>query len=118
MLDGLQAKLEAAAGGQLENYARAPGLMNLSTPLMWLEQGCDLDRDVLPAISVVAARRKAKGKIGDWNYFTQAIANAKRDRERGLPPASEAEAPPQRQIKGAVYAEFLRREAANAGAVS
>lgn len=94
LLDGLQTKLEEAAGHQLENYARSPGLMNLSIPLMWLEQGCDLERDVLPAVRQVADSRRGKAKITHWNYFTQAVSNAKNDRERGLPPPVESSSVP------------------------
>lgn len=59
----------------------------MSTPLWWIEQGCDLDRDVVPAITALALReRRKRGRgIRSWEYFTQAVAEAKAQRERGLP---------------------------------
>lgn len=84
-LDGLQKKLETAAEGALASPAACPGLLNLSTPQWWLEQGCDLDRDVLPAVAEVARRRAGKTKISTWDYFTNAVTEAKKKRERQLP---------------------------------
>lgn len=106
LLDGLQAKLEMAAAPALASVASHPGLLNLSIPLMWLEEGCDLDRDVLPTIAEIARKRAGKGLITHWNYFTQAIANAKEAREAGLP-EGQALAPAKRTTaKHAAHGEF------------
>lgn len=87
-------KLEIAGAAALAHVVNAPGLMNASVPLMWLDQGADLERDVLPAVRQVAAARAGKGQIRDWNYFSQAVANAKATRERGLPEATATVASP------------------------
>ena len=51
----------------------------MSTPLWWIEQGCDLDRDVLPAVTATAMRERRKRLRGirSWEYFTHAVAEAK-----------------------------------------
>jgi hypothetical protein len=86
-VDRLAEQLQEAAGSALANPAAYPGLLSLSTPRMWLEQGADLDRDVLPTLRSVAERRKrANERITTWDYFTAAVANAKARRERGLTP--------------------------------
>jgi hypothetical protein len=53
-------------------------------PRMWLDQGADLERDVLPALRHVAASKRKGAKIHSWDYFTAAVANAKERREKGL----------------------------------
>jgi uncharacterized protein YdaU (DUF1376 family) len=83
-LDDLEAKLFAACNGSLANPVNAQGLLNLGIPLMWLEQGCDLDRDVIPTLR--AAGKKHHGRnIQSWGYFTPMISEAKAKREAGLP---------------------------------
>jgi hypothetical protein len=84
-LNELQETIEVAAGDVLAKSSA--GLLSMATPLMWLENGCSLPLDIVPAIRQVAANRAGKGKISDWNYFTQAVANAKRAREKPLPEA-------------------------------
>ena len=55
----------------------------MTDPQIWLEQGCDLERDVLPAIRAVVAR----GKTGtaSWSYFTKSVAENRARRLAGLP---------------------------------
>ena len=89
-LNLLQARIEEVAGPILARSSA--GLQSMATPLMWLEQGCDLERDVVPGLKAVVANRLGKSKISDWNYFTQAIANAKAARNRHLPEATAANA--------------------------
>jgi len=81
----LSGKLVAAANGSIANPAAFPNLISMSTPIMWIEQGCDLDRDVLPTISAIGTKQHGKG-IRSWDYFTSAISEAKARREKGLPP--------------------------------
>lgn len=80
----LSAVLEKAAGACLKNPAAAPGLLVMSQPRRWLEQGCDLDKDVLPAIRAVAAKSRS-GSISNWAYFTGAVVDAKAARSAPLP---------------------------------
>lgn len=89
--DALQDKLLGAANGAMADPAIAPGLANLQIPIMWLEHGADLERDVLPTIAEVAGRMKnqqTRRRISNWNYFTNAVAEAKARREAGLPSVS------------------------------
>lgn len=88
----LSERLIEACNGSLDNPANRMGLLNLSTPMMWLNQGCDLELDVLPTLR--AAGQKYHGKrIRDWSYFTGMVADAKAKRERGMPTASFGSAP-------------------------
>jgi uncharacterized protein YdaU (DUF1376 family) len=78
-------RLVKACNGALDNPANCMGLLTSATPIMWLESGCDLDRDVLPTLE--AAGKKHHGKrIRSWDYFTGAITEARDRRLRGLPP--------------------------------
>lgn len=82
----LHRDLRAAGGDMLASEAVAPGLANLSTPLWWLDQGCDFERDVLATIREVCRRRSGRGgAISSWDYFNAAVANAKAKREGKLP---------------------------------
>lgn len=83
-LDRLEAALRAAAGGSLHVVSTA--LMVLSDPLRWLDQGCDIERDVLPALRAVAERSRP-GAVRTWGYFSEAVFEA-RDRRLAPPPSS------------------------------
>lgn len=86
----LAAQLYAAGGHGLANPAGAAGLLNLSTPCMWLREGADLALDVLPTIKAICMAHVTKGRrpITTWSYFSSAISDAKTARERGLPPSN------------------------------
>lgn len=73
-----------AAGPCLANACNAQGLLTESTPVMWLENGCDFDRDVLPTLRAAAVSRKGK-RIATWAYFTAMIAESRAKRLAGLP---------------------------------
>lgn len=79
----LSAALESAAAACLKNPAASPGLLILSEPRRWLEQGCDLELDILPALRAVAAR--GTRNIGGWGYFTNAVAEARARRTAPMP---------------------------------
>lgn len=83
----LAMRLSDVASGALANVVSAPGLMAHSTIMGWLEAGADPDLDIVPAVRAVAERTKARGtqRITAWAYFNNAIADAKRKREAGLP---------------------------------
>jgi len=83
-LHELEHNLLEACNGALDNPANCSGLLNLSIPQMWIDQGADLEKDVLPALRAVGKRAHGK-RINTWNYFTRAVAEAKAAREAGLP---------------------------------
>ena len=60
------------------------GLMVLSRPIAWLQEGCDMEADVLPAIRAACARASPKS-IRSWKYFDQAVADAKARRLAPMP---------------------------------
>jgi uncharacterized protein YdaU (DUF1376 family) len=80
----LSDRLFEACNGSLDNPVNCMGLLNVSIPTMWINQGCDLELDILPTLR--AAGKKHHGKrIRSWSYFTAMVAEAKASRERGLP---------------------------------
>ncbi len=83
-LKQLSEQLFDAAGGCLANQAIAPGLAMMTIPQMWIESGCDLERDVLPSVRMIAAKYPGK-RIKTWDYFTSVIAETKAKRIAGLP---------------------------------
>jgi hypothetical protein len=86
-LAGISERLIRAAGDCLDNPANCSGLIGLAVPRMWLDGGCDLELDVIPTLEAVGKRDRGK-RIRSWDYFTQAVVDAKARRERGLPPPS------------------------------
>lgn len=82
-LKRLSDRMFQAAGKALASEAVAPGLASMMVPQMWLDQGCDLELDVLGAVKLVAA--KVKHPIRSWDYFTPAVHEARDKRLAGKP---------------------------------
>jgi hypothetical protein len=82
-LEILSRRMFQAAGKALASEAVAPGLASMMVPQMWLDQGCDLELDVLGAVKAVAA--KVKHPIRSWDYFTPAVHEARDKRLAGKP---------------------------------
>jgi len=89
-LDILETKLFEAANGAMANPAVAPKVLILSDPINWIESGCDLELDILPAVKA-RAHKMRPGSVKSWSYFTEAVADAKAAREAPMP---EGRAPP------------------------
>lgn len=70
-LDAIERRCREA--GDLANEA-SPGLLDLSPILSLIDQGYDLDRDILPVIRAKARRGR---KPGTWRYFVDAIVDAR-----------------------------------------
>lgn len=81
----LHRKLLAAANGALNPLAKGTGLICVAEPIGWIQQGADIDLDIVPAVAAVA-HRVQPGSIRAWSYFRGAVSDAKAARERGLPP--------------------------------
>lgn len=79
------------AGGQALNRT-STGLMVLSRPIAWLEEGCDMEADILPAIRAASARASPQS-IRSWKYFDQAVADAKARRLAPMPEGRSDERP-------------------------
>lgn len=88
--DHLENQLREACNGALANPAVAQGLFDLSAPLGWIKNGCDLEADILPTLRAIGKRDHGKG-ISSWQYFSRPVAAAKARREQGLPPVSAGE---------------------------
>lgn len=96
----LSDRLFEACNGSLDNPVNCMGLLNVSIPTMWINQGCDLELDILPTLR--AAGKKHHGKrIRSWSYFTAMVAEAKATRERGLPTVGASGAPAAGRISAA-----------------
>lgn len=78
----LAKKLQDAGGESLNPIST--GLEEMSYPLGWLDQGCDLDLDILPAIRARSADARPQS-ISSWNYFTGPVADAKARRLSPMP---------------------------------
>lgn len=82
-MDALTDKLVEACNGALDNPVNCLGLASLATPIMWLEQGCDLETDILPTLRGYG--KSAHGKrIRSWDYFTRGIQKARDQRVEGM----------------------------------
>lgn len=77
----LSDKLCEAAG--ITDETKSVGLLVLSEPLNWIENGCDLELDILPAI-----RSRARPGITSWAYFRKPVYEAKAAREAPPPKVS------------------------------
>ena len=84
--DKYMQQLIEAAGNAVADPAGAPNLLNLSIPTWWIEQGCDVERDILPALRKIAARKPKPGarKIVSWEYFNNLVAENRDARMQGL----------------------------------
>lgn len=84
-------------------------LQMVAEPRGWLNQGCDLDADILPAIAALSAKAPARS-IRSWSYYARAVSEARARRERGLPAVKvdSAAEPPWVQARNARFAEQKR----------
>ena len=80
-------RLIEAAGSCLTNPVNAQGLLSVAIPQMWIDQGCDLDRDILPTLAAAGTNPKRRN-ISSWGYFTAMVAQARASRTAGLPALS------------------------------
>ena len=72
----LRDKCLEAAGDAMEHDNRS-SLDDVSEIEKWLENGADLDRDILPIIAVRARQKAAvNGMIYSWAYYTHAVLAA------------------------------------------
>jgi hypothetical protein len=78
----LSDKLFEAAGNAMN---RTVGTLEvMATPRNWLDNGCDLELDILPTVRALALRRPPQS-LKTWSYFTEAIADAKAARTAPMP---------------------------------
>lgn len=89
-LKKLAEKLFDAGGDALNDTT--PGLHIMTLPEKWIIAGCDLEKDILPIVSVLS-KGKRRNSISSWRYFEQAVFDARATREKPMP---EGQAKPQR----------------------
>ncbi len=91
-LDQLETALRDAAGDALN--AASPGLLILATPQRWLDNGADLQGDVVPAIAT-RSRTLKPGSVRSWRFFDGVVADWMEQRAAGVDlPALPAKADP------------------------
>jgi hypothetical protein len=112
----LSRRLIAAAERSLDDPVNRHGLATCAIPLSWIGGGCDLEFDVLPTLAAVASRKRG-GKVRAWDYFTDAVYEA-RDRRldgtRKAQPITDAAAkrpPPKKIDADAMLAAHVKRVA-------
>lgn len=76
-LDRLEQACREAAGYETDP---SPGLLSLAPIIGLIEQGMDLDLDILPAIKATAARMRRPAR--SWEYFREAITEWHEKRNR------------------------------------
>lgn len=116
-LDILETKLFEAANGAMASPAIAPQVLVLTDPIKWIENGCDLETDILPTVKA-RAHKMRRGSVKSWSYFTEAVADAKAARtapmpEGRAPPGPRSEASEWHEKQDAARAFLLRREPVN-----
>lgn len=104
-IDAIQDKLFHAGGDALS--CASPSLLSIAEPLRWLDNGCDLEADVLPTIRRCVAG-KPKNHVQGWLFFTKAVQEA-RDR-RLLPMEAPTQRAPQ-QRSNSQHADFYEQRA-------
>ena len=83
-LTDLYDQLLDACNGSLDNPVNCSALLSLAIPQMWMNEGADLQLDILPTLRAVGKQTHSK-RINSWAYFTRAVAIAKQQRVAGLP---------------------------------
>lgn len=99
-VQNLSERLCEAAG--ITDETKTPGLLVLSEPLNWLENGCDLEEDVLPFLNT---QKSKAGRVRSWSYYRQGVFEYRATR---LAPPPDVKAKP-RYAKKETTAERVKR---------
>jgi len=105
-------ELYAALG--VSDETKVPGLLTISEPIRWVNAGCDIDADILPALRSISARGKS---VKTWGYCADAIFEARDKRIAPPPPMQQrSTSPPKPKSIGEMFVEDFKklREAGNA----
>jgi hypothetical protein len=111
-LDILETKLFEAVNGAMASPAIAPQVLVLSDPIQWIESGCDLEMDILPAVKA-RAHRMRPGSVKSWSYFTDAVADARARRETPMPVGHAPPNPNWNEKHSPARAYLFRKEPAS-----
>jgi hypothetical protein len=76
----------------ITDETKSPGLLTISEPVRWVEGGCDVDLDIIPALRSIAARGKL---VRTWAYCSNAVFE---ERDRRLTPAPAPQSRPQQSL--------------------
>lgn len=90
-------------------YNPSLALRDISTIYMWLNEGCEIDKDILPIMREITEKR-AKGrkdKITTFSYFTNSV-RAARDKRLIAPIANDKLKVPSPEERDAHRAQNIR----------
>ena len=103
-LDRLEEACRQAAGYETDP---SPGLLSLAPIIGLIEQGMDLELDILPAIKATAARMRRPAR--SWEYFRDAITEWHEKRNRPVVIGASGADPPAKFDPWAKQREFAKR---------
>ena len=103
-LDRLGQACREAAGYETDP---SPGLLSLAPIIGLMEQGMDLELDILPAIKATAARMRRPAR--SWEYFRDAITEWHEKRNRPVVIGASGADPPAKFDPWAKQREFAKR---------
>ena len=103
-LDRLEQACREAAGYETDP---SPGLLSLAPIIGLMEQGMDLELDILPAIKATAARMRRPAR--SWEYFRDAITEWHEKRNRPVVIGASGADPPAKFDPWAKQREFAKR---------
>jgi len=85
-VEKIHSAVMAAAGEALNPVSI--GLNVVSDVIGWINQGADLDLDIVPTIAAISIGKRHC--VNSWRFYASAVSNATSARKRGLPPPIEA----------------------------
>lgn len=90
------------------DYNPALAMRDLSTVHMWMNEGCDIESDIMPTLKEITQRRgkTKKDKIGTFAYFTNSV-RAARDKRLIEPFVQEKLREPSQAEKDALRAKNI-----------
>lgn len=94
----------------ITDETKLPGLLTYSEPIQWVNAGCDVDADILPALRSIAARGRP---VRSWAYCSNAVFEA---RDRRIAPAPipnarpNSNSPPKPKTIGEMFREDAIRQ--------
>jgi len=103
-LDRLEEACREAAGYETDP---SPGLLSLAPIIGLMEQGMDLELDILPAIKATAVRMRRPAR--SWEYFREAIVDWHERRNRPVVAGESGADPPAKFDQWAKQRELVKK---------